>query len=196
MSRYLVPGLIAEGPEDQLFLGRVIVRQLLALGSAAGEPFDVQEFVLPGDCPSTKGAAQVAAAVADLAADCHIVFLHNDHRERDKIAKVAALTAIPVGRRMVGVVPVRETEAWLLADAELLRSVPGAVTELIPTSAAQAERVSDPKDLLSRILPGYDSRNLSEKLSNEIDLVRLKALPAYREWCEELTTVLKELHFL
>ncbi|MDH6145380.1 MULTISPECIES: DUF4276 family protein [Kitasatospora] len=196
MTRYLVPGLIAEGPDDEVFLGRVIVRQLLALGATARVPFDVQEFVLRGDCWSTKGPEQVAAAVDDLTADCHVVFLHNDHRERGKIDKAASLTVLPQDRRMVGIVPVRETEAWLLADGALLRTVPGAVADLIPASPAQVEKVADPKDLLSRILPGYDSRFLSEKLSNEIDLVRLRALPAYRAWCEELTTVLKELHFL
>ncbi|WP_158575891.1 DUF4276 family protein [Streptomyces corynorhini] len=197
MSRYLTVGLLAEGPEDEIFLSAVAVRQLKELAARHPEPFDVGDTPLRGRCSTARTAhGPLCAEAVDLASDCDLLLIHNDHRERNKIEKICQDIALPSHCRIVGVVPVRETEAWLLADGPLLGSLPGAVSALIPSSPRDVERTADPKALLSRILPGGDTRELAEFLGERVDLDRLRNLPAYQLWCAELTAALKELRFL
>jgi hypothetical protein len=197
VTRYLTVGLLAEGPEDEIFLGAVAVRQLKELAAGHPVPFDVADTPLLGGCGTARSAHEhICAEVADLAEDCDLLPIHNDHRERDKIEKIRQDVPLVPHCRMVGVVPVRETEAWLLADGPLLGSLKGAIRDLIPSTARDVEKVPDPKALLSRILPRGDTRDLAELLGERVDLSRLRNLPAYQMWCDELTAVLKELHFL
>ncbi|MEV7088084.1 hypothetical protein AB0O07_19705 [Streptomyces sp. NPDC093085] len=197
MTRYLTVGLLAEGPEDEIFLGTVAVRQLKELAAHHSGHFDVGDTPLRGRYSTARTAhEQICAEVADLAEDCDLLLIHNDHRERNKIDKIRRDVAPPSHCRIVGVVPVRETEAWLLADGPLLGSLPGAVPEHIPAGARGVERAADPKALLSRVLPGGDSRELAGFLGERVDLDRLRTLPAYQMWCAELTAALKELRFL
>ncbi|MFI5754027.1 hypothetical protein [Streptomyces sp. NPDC051569] len=197
MTRYLTIGPLTEGPEDEIFLGVVAVRQLKALAARHPEPFDVADSPLRGSYSTARAAHErICADAADLAQDCDLLLIHNDHRELNKIEKIRQDVALPPHCRIVGVVPVRETEAWLLADGPLLASLPGAVAGLIPSTGREAEKVSDPKALLSRILPSDDTRELAEFLGERVDLDLLRTLPAYQQWCAELTAALKELHFL
>ncbi|MGI5273849.1 hypothetical protein ACQEUU_32240 [Nonomuraea sp. CA-218870] len=70
MSRPLVPGLVAEGDTDEVFLGRVIARQLRALTDFAPRPKvlagiahrEVGEyFAFAGDHVSLETLAQLPA---------------------------------------------------------------------------------------------------------------------------------------
>lgn len=201
MTRYLTIGLLAEGPEDEIFLSSIAVRQLTRLASLASAPFDVADTPQRAEASTARTAHDLLTDEAvDLATTCDLLLVHNDYRERGKIDKLHRDVVLPSDCRMVGIVPVRETEAWLLADSELLRSLPGVVESALPwkgePTGAQVERVSDPKALLAAVLPGYDTRLLAELLGQRIDLHRLHALPSYQQWCVELTAALKELHFL
>ncbi|MFJ2441830.1 hypothetical protein ACIOWG_15565 [Streptomyces sp. NPDC087658] len=173
------------------------MRQLKALTARHPEPFDVGDVPLRSTCSTARTPHErICAEVTDLAGDCDLLLIHNDHRERNKIEKIRQDVTLPPHCRIVGVVPVRETEAWLLADGPLLASLPGAVPELIPPDGRGIERTADPKALLSRVLPGGDNRELADFLGERIDLDRLHTLPAYQLWCAELTAALKELRFL
>lgn len=197
MSRYLTVGLLTEGPEDEIFLSTVAVRQLKQLGVSHNGRFDVSDTPLRSRYSTARTAhEQICAEAADLAEDCDLLLIHNDHRERNKIEKIRQDIVLPAHCRMVPVVPVRETEAWLLADGPLLCSLPGVMPAHIPAGARDIEKTADPKALLSRVLPGGDSRELAEFLGERVDLARLRTLPAYQMWCAELTAALKELRFL
>ncbi|AJE82125.1 MULTISPECIES: DUF4276 family protein [Streptomyces] len=197
MSRYLTFALFVEGPEDEAFFRPLATRQLQAMAAGLPEPFDVDEWPVTADCSTARSLhEQVCRLVADLATDRDLLLLHNDHRERAKIDKVRSGVELPPGCRIVPTVPIRETEAWLLADGPLLASLPGADRALIPSSPHEAEKVPDPKALLSRILRGRDTRQLAQHLGERADLDRLRRLPAYQQWCADLTAALKELHFL
>ncbi|MFG1945055.1 hypothetical protein [Nonomuraea sp. NPDC048826] len=150
MSRPLVPGLVAEGDTDEVFLGRVIARQLRALTDFAPRPVDVQSVQYAG-CRMTRDDGRINEAIAELAADCHLIFLHSDHRERGKADRLAGG---PVARPVVSLVPVKETEAWLLADRAVWERVPGADTGPLPRKPREAERLPDPKAVLDKVLAG------------------------------------------
>ena len=197
MSRYLTVGILAEGPEDEIFLSTVAVRQLKQLTARHDDPFDVSDTPLRSRYSTARTAhEQICAEAADLAGDCDLLLIHNDHRERNKIEKIRHDVVLPSHCRIVPVVPVRETEAWLLADGHLLRSLPGVTPACVPADARDIEKTADPKALLAQVLPGGDSRELAEFLGERIDLDRLRTLPAYQMWCAELTAALKELRFL
>ncbi|TYB63265.1 DUF4276 family protein [Nonomuraea sp. PA05] len=191
MSRPLVAGLVTEGDTDELFLGPVIGRQLRALTDLAPRPVDVQA-VQYGSCRMTKDDARIRRAVEDLASDCHLIFLHSDHREREKAARHADDAVVPL-------VPVKETEAWLLADAEVWASVPGADLRHLPARPRDVERVADPKAVLRAVLAGVSHRKVSEHFAfagDRVGLPVLAQLPAYATWVEATAKALRNHGFL
>lgn len=199
MSRLLIPGLVAEGKTDELFLGRLITRQLRALTDASAHCIDDVEPIQVGDRASILDEERVARAVCDLAADCHIVFVHNDHRERHKAMRIVA--RVKTERKdtpTVPIVPVRETEAWLLADRGLWTGLKGACTTMLPETPHDIEKTFDPKVVLERVRPRHvkDLRELFGYVGRTIDLGELSRIPAHRTWVAETTKVLKELRYL
>lgn len=191
MSRPLVPGLITEGDTDELFLGPVIARQLRALTDSAPRPVDVQS-VQYGVCRMIKDDDRVRQAIQELAADCHLIFLHNDHRERAKADRHADQAVIPL-------IPVKETEAWLLADAQVWARVPGADLSRLPGRPREAEKIPDPKAVLRTVLAGVSHRRVAEHFAfagDHVDLAVLAQLPAYAEWLDATSKALRNHGFL
>ncbi|WP_043618483.1 DUF4276 family protein [Nonomuraea candida] len=191
MSRPLVPGLISEGDTDELFLGPVIGRQLRALTDLAPRPVDVQA-VQYGSCRMTKDDSRIRQAIEDLASDCHLIFLHSDHREREKAIRHSAAGIVPL-------VPVKETEAWLLADVTVWARVPGADTSHLPARPRDVEKISDPKAVLRRVLAGVSHRKVSEHFAfagDHVGLSVLAQLPAYATWVEATSKALGSHGFL
>ncbi|MEV0615626.1 hypothetical protein AB0I81_20090 [Nonomuraea sp. NPDC050404] len=191
MSRPLVPGLITEGGTDELFLGPVIARQLRALLDDAPRPVDLME-VERGACRMIKDDDRIRQAILDLAPNCHLIFLHSDYRERDKAVRHADQDVIPL-------IPVKETEAWLLADAQVWTRVRGADLSRLPARPREAERISDPKAVLRAVLAGVNHRKVDEHFAtagNNVDLSMLAELPAYAAWVEATSKALRNHGFL
>ncbi|KIG18431.1 hypothetical protein DB30_00716 [Enhygromyxa salina] len=88
--------------------------------------------------------------------DFDLLFIHRDADQAGLEARRAeideALASCPGSPGCVRVIPVRETEAWLLADPRPLRDVvgnPGRSNDLgLPRKPAQIEACSDPKQAL------------------------------------------------
>lgn len=191
MSRPLVPGLVTEGETDELFLGRVIGRQLRALTDAAPRPVDVLS-VQYGPCRMTKDDARIRQAIEELTGDCHLIFLHSDHREREKAARYASDIVVPL-------VPVKETEAWLLVDTRVWARVPGADRSLLPAGPREVEKLADPKAVLRAVLAGVSHRRVGEHFAfagDHVDLAVLARLPAYAAWVDETSKALRSHGFL
>jgi hypothetical protein len=199
MSRPLVPGLVAEGATDEHFLGRVIARQLRALTDPAPRLVNVQS-VQYGGCRTTKDDSRIGQAVEELAYDCHLIFLHCDHRERGKADRLSAYLADKgITLPLIPLVPVKETESWLLADAKVWGRVPGADTSLLPDKPREAEKLPDPKAVLKAVLAGIAHRRVDEHFAfagDHVDLDVLARLPAYVEWVNVTTKALRSRGFL
>jgi Domain of unknown function (DUF4276) len=196
MSRSLVAGLLAEGETDELFLGMIMSRQLRALTERSNRcAVDVANTAI-GGCRTILDLDRVAAATAELARDCHLVCLHNDHKERDKAEKVAARCA--AGVPVVTVVPVRETEAWLLADPAAWGQLRGSDTRALPKRPRDVEKIADPKLVLDQVVQrrDRDRRDYFEFIGRNISLDVLAEVPAYADWVSKMTTALKELKYL
>ncbi len=194
--RYLSIALLTEGLSDQWFLLPLIDRQVAAL-----EPESAPGFDFGGTAPGSRFTVaprdQVVEEVASLLEHMDIVLIHHDHNERSKVESVRAR----LGReadRLVGIVPVRETEAWMLADAAALptATAEASVRDLV-RSPRDVEKVPDPKKALAeafgpRHRPEYDFDRLGQRVS----LAVLQQVPAYARWVGELRTTMERLRFL
>lgn len=199
MSRPLVPGLVAEGNTDELFLGQVIVRQLAALTDRSSRCFASVRPAQIGACKMTWTFEQLISMTMELAADCHVLFAHSDHNERGKAERLITAigesgSSVPV----VPIVPVRETEAWLLADCKAWNDIRGARLDVLPQRPREVERIADPKLVMDAALPRRVKRrnDYYDYLGRNVDLGVLAQVPAYAAWVGETETVLKELGYL
>ena len=192
--RYLTCSLLAEGDSDLAFLGRLLHRQLEQLASSSGRFFFDQ--LVPSPCRTIHSKDRVLASVVeDL--DCYdLVLAHNDHNEGGKLDQLREKLCVPSNSRLIGLVPVRETEAWMLADPDALRALGGGVdVSGLPTHPGGVERLSDPKAELKQALGRRASDDVFEFIGLNISLDRLAQIPAYQVFLEDLNTALKELNF-
>lgn len=200
MSRSLVPGLLAEGKTDGLFLGEVVFRYLGNLTMRCSRSVvDVAKTQI-GSCRTIKDMDQVRAAVLDLASDCHLICVHNDHRERSKVDRIVnALGDHGCATPVVPLVPVRETESWLLVDRSAWAALRGSNTAELPANPRDVERLAEPKKVLDAVIPsgrGRRSEDYFEYLGRHVDLAVLAHVPAYARWADETEKVLKGLGYL
>ncbi|MEU6711901.1 hypothetical protein ABZ897_10540 [Nonomuraea sp. NPDC046802] len=157
----------------------------------APRPVDVQ-VVQYSACRMIKDDERIRQAIHELAGDCHLIFLHSDHRERAKADRHA-------GRDVIPLIPVKETEAWLLADAQVWARVPGADVRRLPAKSREVERISDPKAVLRTVLSGVGHRKVDEHFAfagDHVDLAVLAQLPAYAEWVDTTSKALRSHGFL
>jgi hypothetical protein len=215
--RWLGLALVAEGPTDERFLGPLLRRTVeaacLEVCRSEVEVGDVAPLRWSG-----PGRPPLADFVLESAQRCretaHILFIHTDgggdpdraRRERFSPAmeRVAAADGLP---RLVAVIPVRETEAWLLADGDAIRAAFGTTLDDIrlglPDRPSDVERVPDPKALLDRVIlaaRGGRSRGTRpgaspyfDVLGERVRLAALRQLPAYRRIESDLRTTLMDL---
>jgi hypothetical protein len=90
---------------------------------------------------------------------CELLFVHRDaegaspKKRHAEVATAVGLLERPI--RYVAVIPVRMTEAWLLADERALRAAadnPRGSTDLGLPPARSLERLADPKAILEQAL--------------------------------------------
>ena len=194
MQRYLTTALLCEGREDERFFSALIERQIREL-SVLDPGFGAGAVELQS-CRTTWAADRIDAAVLEAAASFDIVFIHNDYNERGKIDALRSRLAdtLPQQTRLVAVVPIRETEAWLLTDPDALPR--GGSRDAAPTSPRDVESIADPKKPLATALGHPLDAASAEYIGENISLGRLGAVPAYRSFLQDLTAALKELNFL
>jgi len=188
--------LFCEGREDGGFLEHVLGRQLTALGSD-GPGFDMGN-VFSQRCRTVEEPRRVGESVLAAARDFDLVFIHHDSDERRKIEALRRRIdgMLPADTRLVGVVPVREPEAWPLADPAAFPRGGGNAVALLPVRPKDVESVQDPKQLLEKTLGRQYDERVADWIGERIDLDRLAQVPAYAYFLRDLMTALKELHFL
>ena len=144
---------------------------------------------------------------------CDLLFVHRDADNAGVDARSReikdAVAACGIDFPVVCVVPVRMTEAWLLADESAIRQAAGNTKGRVPLSMPQVagiERIADPKALLDEILVLASSatgrkrdqfkRKLSDAKQRVAGLVEdfdiLRRLPAFLEFERNLVCILQE----
>jgi hypothetical protein len=190
--RCLTSGLIAEDASDAAFLVPVLQAELTRIGwDAEFEALDIQS----AEVTTVMSADSVARAAANLLDCSDLLFVHQDVREAAKIDRLRA--KVSDGRRIVSVVPIRETEAWVLAAVIGTGGIEMLDTAPPEKGCRWVERLADPKAELRRRYRGRRStEDLFTLIAERADLDGLAEVPAYQSFLQDLTKALKELNFL
>ena len=162
---------IAEGKTERALIG---VLEQLCRGSV-GEEIEIEiewahEFLARFDNPGKKLGRQIQTLLTH-DPDFDLLFVHRDADSMDgfdarRIEISEAKAACPGSPCCVRVVPVQETEAWLLTDAQPLRDVvgnPRGTVALGLPKLAQIEACGDPKEVLRGALARARLRSRKDK---------------------------------
>lgn len=219
---YLGLGLFAEGRTDHRFLPEVLFRSAFDLCSRGTslevEIGPVQMLTYPAEFRGQDRPTQMVAAVGQAwPGGIDILFVHIDGAGdpeaawRNNAQPGVELVEQQLGleqHRVVPVIPIREMEAWGLADGDALRTVFGtSLTNAqlgLPSHARQVESLADPKQTLEeayrRVLgktrPKKRAADFLDALGLQTSLVRLRQLPSFRYMEKHLQRTLLELHVL
>lgn len=220
MSSYLGLALYAEGPTDYRFLSPLLYRLCedicLDRGRSIVEISEVHGLSHPKELKDKPREERILAAARMARGAWCLLFIHADgdsdaeHALLHQIAPAQKLLKQHMGAEGLGiaVVPVRETESWLLADGDALRSVFGTALsdrQLGLPDLPRVECESDPKGVLSRCFdrarPGARRRNQREteyfqSLGEEIALEKLRRLNSFQRLENELQQALREMRFI
>lgn len=202
---YLRAGLYAEGPSDYAFLGRLLPRVLEDITAACFPGMcDIEETIEPLDAPDVGGGRteKIPAAVAERGEWFEILVIHvdggKDPKEMRRTCVESPLTAIRAAQPeaplyAAACVPVREIEAWMLADVRPFQEV--LASRECPALPSDPERI-DPKPALKRILQEggarLGSRSIYDFFGARVRLSSLRALSAFRAFEAELTAAVRE----
>lgn len=220
--RYLGLALFAEGPTDYRFLPPILRRATedlcLRLARSTVEVGEVLGLYTPSNYYDADLATQILEAARQAQGAFNILFVHADgagdyttaYDQRVKPAtERIALELSRQQERTVGVVPVREMEAWTLVDGDALRGAFGTVLDNtalgIPTKAREVEAILDPKQALEqayiKVLGGKrrgkrKAADFFDAIGERVRLERLQEVPAYQRFLDELCTALVELGYI
>jgi hypothetical protein len=154
MNIYFV--FIGEGSADDGFVPHL---EKLCIHCGADEAYGIAiDWMRLGVRPSKKVKDKVRAAL-ELEPGANLIFIHRDADKPDPEPRYdeirTALEELRTEVPGVGVVPVQETEAWLLLDEEEIRRVaenPKGKVRLNLPPASRVEHVADPKNRLHQAL--------------------------------------------
>lgn len=219
MTKQIFVGLITEGPTDIRFLDGVINRSLREISFDCYqdvEIFDVLKVNGEGDSFVEK---MEDALKNSSDKGISILFIHcdSDAKELTTVVKnkiqplrkrMEALSPEQYCKIIVPTIPIRMIESWMLADKPLLKRFIQANT--IPDYKLglekQPEKYSDPKDqILKAIRIAHKDKKsgkqpsiseLYEVLGNKIPLERLRSIPSYVAFEENIRTALREMHLM
>jgi hypothetical protein len=148
--------LVGEGSSDE---GLIPHLENLCIAAGADEVTGTAPDFdrLPEPCG--RSVADKLRAVLQLEPEANLIFIHRDADAREPTGRLqeiqSAVEEVGVQSRWVPVVPVQETEAWLLLDEKAIRTVaenPSGRVRLNLPRPAQVERLADPKSRLQEAI--------------------------------------------
>ncbi len=212
--RYLGLALFAEGPSDHRFLSPLLRRLTEEQCKRhAREVVDVGSVVsLHSPADSTRGtrSERISRAAREAWPQWNVLFVHTDGAANPERARAERVGPAVQALRdlmeddgfVVGLVPVRETEAWILGDGDALRAALGVTftdSQLgVPAPPARVQGIADPKRAfqqacrLGRRSRGPNQSVYLRKLGETISLDRLLSIPAFGELARELRQTLTD----
>jgi hypothetical protein len=218
--RLLSSALYCEGPSDALFLRPLLLRLCEATAADAHEPVEVPDVVDLGDKAEHRlrpRDERIALAAKAAEGAWIVLFIHADADARDPRTAIAErvqpaidrlAAELGTNRQAVAVVPIRMTEAWLLADLDAFGSVLGTTLDvdelgLSGVVAHGVERVTDPKALVRHAIAAAKPRaraaqvaSYRARLGEAVSLERLRRLVAFRTLEQDFRAALATLGIL
>lgn len=217
MSFILTSALIAEGPADQRFLGPVIQRTLEDIAFSCTMDIEIFPITLINSAKGLSFIEKITKAAA-LAynAGALILFVHVDADSPD-VDDVLTTRFEPLidsmsywndfhCKNLVAVIPVRMTEAWMLADKDKFKEIIYAnLSNAALGISSSPEMMADPKQKINEALI-ISQEHLSSKrrkieiaeiyqpLGQQIPLERLKLFNSYKLFWERLEQAFQRLN--
>ena len=207
-------GVFAEGPTDPDFFSPLLVRLAIVLIRSGGKHSAgiADPLILPGR-PSNDTFAPTIQRYASL---CNLIVVHTDGNGDPDGARAERIEpwfgSWPLSEArtaLVPVVPVRETEAWMLADIDAIQRLLGTKQDAsdlgLPTRVRGVEQIADPKSTLKTILDRalgvrrarkVGVRPLYGALGAETSIDKLRMVPAFARFESEFHATLAALGFI
>lgn len=148
--------LIGEGSSDD---GLIPHLENLCIECGAEEVTGVAPDLRRLPDPVGHSVADKLRVILRLEPAANLIFIHRDADSRDaqlRYAEIAqAVQVCNMAKEWVAIVPVQETEAWLLLDESAIKQVAGRPTSPVNLrlpSAATIESIANPKEVLQQAL--------------------------------------------
>ena len=219
--RNLTIALFAEGSTDYRFLPVVIQRtaEKILCENLSPDVSVLEPLPIDKNVHGQTGAAKIVEA-ARIAAGVDLLIVHSDSDNRtlektreeqfDPGKRLIDLFPGDICKEVIPIIPVKNIEAWLLADIDAFRLVVGTnLSEQqlnIPLHQRQVESIPDPKlvyreavriALTERRKRGsINTGAYYEPLAREIDLEKLKLVPAFRTFYDDFVSFLRQQRFI
>jgi hypothetical protein len=220
--RFLGLGLFAEGPRDERFLPPILHRAAEEMcrtrGRSVVEVGRVEILRAGPEAGERDRATRILDAARGAGRAVDLLFVHADGagnpaaaraRQVEPSARLIAGDPSTQRIRVIAVVPVRETEAWALADGDALRAAFGSALDDadlgVPHRALDVEGLMDPKraleDAHQKVLRRRRRRKdgaarFLEAIAERVRLPRLREVPAFAEFERALEAGLSGLGYL
>jgi hypothetical protein len=223
MTKQIFAGLFTEGTTDVRFLESIVRKALEDVAFECQGQIETEVKTIEINKTGLGFVEQVLLASEKGINDYGIMFLcvHTDSDEdTDKRAMESKI--IPAIKSLneqneseyckilVSVIPVYMTEAWMLADKELLKSEIG--TELSNIDLVihpKPESIANPKETITNAIRiaqndltrrkrkrGLDISELYQIIGQKLELSQLENLASYRKFKDSLKSAFRELGFL
>ena len=220
MSNIITVGFVTEGPTDVRFLSNIIRRTFETVAFECATDIDVTA-VGPIDVPKTNINDYVLTATQKAHdTGMMVVCVHADadddtdvdaltHRINPAFMAAKLTLAPQINPNLVAVVPVRMTEAWMLADKPALkRQIDTTLSDADLDINRLPERIADPKACIKEAIRlslahrtkrhrhGLSINDLYEPMGVNTDLAQLASLPSYQKFQEAVRDAFRRLNYL
>lgn len=217
--KQLFIGLIAEGTTDIRFLKSVIEKSIQELSWQCDnqvEIFPVREIVAEGDGFVEKMLAASKCARQNYGISALCIHADSDARTIDSVMLnkfdpfISALKSMPEEeycKHIIPTIPIQMIESWMLADKELLKRLINAkdMSNADLGLDRAPESYADPKSAIENAIRRAISEqpkkkrnqigiaDLYEILGNRLSLERLRTIPSFAKFEENVIIVFKNM---
>lgn len=220
--KQLFIGLIAEGTTDIRFLKSVISKSIQEIAMFCDnqvEIFDPKEIKAEGDDFVNKMLTASKRAWQDYGITILCIHTDSDNRSADNAKQykftpfLNALKDMPEEeycKHIVPTIPIQMIESWMLADKDLLKQLINAkeISETDLGIDKQPESYADPKsvieDAIRKAMSNQPKKkrnqigiaDLYELLGNRLSLDKLRTIPSFTQFENNVINVFKELKLM
>jgi hypothetical protein len=219
MSNFITIGFITEGTTDVRFLGQIIRRTFEDVAFDCQSEIEVYEpqhikshgEFIPEVLQASKNAYRIGMKIlcvhtdADARDDNHVI----QHKIKPAFENIENSGENNLCKNLVAVIPIQMTEAWMLADKDVLKNE--IDTELLDTDLKihrPPENYPDPKETIENAiriarsnLPQrrrheFGISELYQIIGQKTDLKKLSRLSSYQKFRENVIESFKKLGYL
>ena len=220
--RQLFVGLITEGSTDVRFLKNVVFKSVQDLcGDCENdiEVFDIKEVKAEGGTFVEKMLNASHKASVELGLSMLCIHADADDKTSDNVLhnkfepffkELSKMSDEEYCKRIVPTIPIQMIESWMLADKELLKQMINAqdMRDIDLGIEKTPEAYADPKEVINdaiRIAMSRQSKkkrdqikisDLYEVLGTRLTLEKLRAIPSYDRFEQNIKNVFKEIGIL